>query len=136
VFKINLGVFFYHVVFQYEAPGQKKFSKRKSKTHSVRCRILRQGEYDSELDTTPWIIEAEGMSRQFSGGTVAIWDGDGSCIKIPEVEPDCYNKKEGRKMAFERALKNMTLDRDGRTAFWQGYGSMLPKNKNGETKWK
>jgi len=129
MFKVLVGETFFHVVFSYEHIGQKKFGKRKAKTNSVVCRILtKQGE------GLPYTQVSFGMAKQFQGGFTPVVIDD----KTYDVytDADCYKKSEGRKLAFERALAGMALNRADRSAFWAGYASMLPKNGNGETRWK
>lgn len=126
----------YHVLFQYEAPGEKKFGKRKAKTHSTMCRILQKvGDLDASMGQA-WIAVSYGIAKQYQGGYQDVLDSTTDRIVSVYAPPDCYKKSEGRKLAFERALEGMVLHRDARSAFWKGYASMLPKNGNGETKWK
>ena len=135
MFKVTLGDISYHVVFAYEHPGEKKFGKRKAKTNSVMCHVLKCVVPDmAGADTSVWEQVSFGISKQFQGGNVPIIV-DGKTYEV-YADADCYKKSEGRKLAFERALAGMALGRAERSAFWAGYASMLPKNGNGETKWK
>lgn len=38
---------------------------------------------------------------------------------------DMFNKVEGRKLAFKRALTNFTSDKETRTKFWEEYKNSL-----------
>jgi hypothetical protein len=108
------------------------------------CRILKKigvaGDFydgDTSGETVDvWQTVSSAFAKQFQGGIIS--DNDGS---LPEYTvADIYSKRTGRKLAFERALNTLSsienLSKEDRTAFWQSYANMLPKNGKGDTKWK